>query len=88
MTAGRSSARWSSRANSRSIDHPEVIKLYDGEIKKALAGFAQYEQVHRFKLIPNPFTVENGLLTPSLKTKRPQVIARYSTEFEKMYEGH
>ena len=70
------------------LDHPEVIKLYDGEIKKALAGFAQYEQVHRFKFIPDPFTVENGLLTPSLKTKRPQVIARYSNEFEKMYEGH
>ncbi len=70
------------------FDHPEVLKLYGGEIKKALAGFAQYEQVHRFKLIPDPFTVENGLLTPSLKTKRPQVIARYSNEFEKMYEGH
>jgi long-chain acyl-CoA synthetase len=70
------------------LDHPEVIKLYDGEIKKALAGFAQYEQVHRFKLIPDPFTVENGLLTPSLKTKRPQVITAYQQEIEKMYEGH
>ena len=54
----------------------------------ALAGFAQYEQVHRFKLIPDPFTVENGLLTPSLKTKRPQAIAAYHDELEKMYEGH
>jgi long-chain acyl-CoA synthetase len=70
------------------LDHPEVIKLYDGEIKKALAGFAQYEQVHRFRLIPEPFSVENGLLTPSLKTKRPQVIAAYRDELEKMYEGH
>jgi long-chain acyl-CoA synthetase len=70
------------------LDHPEVIKLYEGEIKKALAGFAQYEQVHRFRLIPEPFTVENGLLTPSLKTKRPQVIAAYRQEIEKMYEGH
>jgi len=70
------------------LDHPEVIKLFDGEIKKALAGFAQYEQVHRFRLIPEPFSVENGLLTPSLKTKRPQVIAAYKNEIEKMYEGH
>jgi len=70
------------------LDHPEVVKLYEGEIKKALAGFAQYEQVHRFKLIPDPFTVENGLLTPSLKTKRPQVIKTYGDELEKMYEGH
>jgi long-chain acyl-CoA synthetase len=70
------------------LDHPEVLKLYGGEIKKALAGFAQYEQVHRFRLIPDPFTVENGLLTPSLKTRRPQIIAAYRNELEKMYEGH
>jgi long-chain acyl-CoA synthetase len=70
------------------LDNPEVLKLYEEEIKKALAGFAQYEQVHRFKLIPDPFTVENGLLTPSLKTKRPQVITAYHEELEKMYEGH
>ena len=49
------------------------LKLFDEEIKKALAGFAQYEQVHRFRLIPEPFSVENGLLTPSLKMRRPQV---------------
>jgi long-chain acyl-CoA synthetase len=70
------------------LDHPDVVKLYDGEIKQALAGFAQYEQVRRFKLIPDPFTVENGFLTPSLKTKRPQVITAYRDELEKMYEGH
>jgi long-chain acyl-CoA synthetase len=70
------------------LDHPEVLKLYDEEVKKALSGFAQYEQVHRFRLIPEPFTVENGLLTPSLKTKRPQAVAAYHDEFEKMYEGH
>jgi len=70
------------------LDNPEVLKLYDDEIKKALVGFAQYEQVRRFRLIPEPFSVENGLLTPSLKTKRPQVIAAYKNEIEAMYEGH
>jgi long-chain acyl-CoA synthetase len=70
------------------LDHPEVIKLYDEEIKKALSGFAQYEQVRRFRLVPDPFTVENGLATPSLKVKRPQVVATYQNEIEKMYEGH
>jgi long-chain acyl-CoA synthetase len=70
------------------LDHPEVIKLFDTEIKQALAGFAQYEQVHRFKLIPEPFSIENGLLTPSLKTKRPQVLAAYQHELDAMYDGH
>jgi len=70
------------------LDHPEVLKLYDKEIKEALAGFAQYEQVHRFWLIPDPLTVENQLLTPSLKIRRPQVVAAFHDEIEKMYEGH
>jgi long-chain acyl-CoA synthetase len=70
------------------LDHPDVLKLYDEEIKNALAGCAPYEQVRRFRLIPEPFTVENGLLTPSLKTKRPQVVTSYHDEIEKMYEGH
>jgi long-chain acyl-CoA synthetase len=70
------------------LDNPEVLKLYDKEIKEALVGFAQYEQVHRFWLIPDPLTVENGLLTPSLKMRRPQVVAAFRSQIEKMYEGH
>jgi long-chain acyl-CoA synthetase len=70
------------------LDHPDVLKLYAEEIKKALAGFAQYEQVRRFRLVPEPFTVENGLLTPSLKMRRPQIAAAFHAELEKMYEGH
>jgi long-chain acyl-CoA synthetase len=70
------------------LDHPEVLKLYGEEIKKALAGFAQYEQVRRFRLIPDQFTVENGLLTPTLKLRRPQVTAAYQKELDGMYEGH
>jgi len=70
------------------LDNPEVLMLYDQEIKTALTGFAQYEQVRRFKLIPAPFTVENGLLTPSLKMRRPGIIATFRDEIEAMYEGH
>ena len=70
------------------LGHPEVLKLYGQEIKQALVGFAQYEQVHAFRLIPEPFTVENGLLTPSLKTRRPKVYAAYHDEIERMYQEH
>ena len=34
------------------------------------------------------FTVENGLLTPTLKLRRPQVTAAYQKELDGMYEGH
>jgi long-chain acyl-CoA synthetase len=70
------------------LNHPDVLKLYEDEIKKALSGFAQYEQVHRFHLVSQPFTVENGLLTPSIKMKRPQIATAHRGDIERMYAEH
>jgi long-chain acyl-CoA synthetase len=70
------------------LGHPDVVKLYEEEIGKVLTGFAKYEQVYRFRLVPEPFTVENGLLTPSIKMKRPQISAAHRGEIEAMYAEH
>ncbi|MFO7675249.1 MAG: long-chain fatty acid--CoA ligase [bacterium] len=69
----------------RLLDNPRVRSLYDDEIRHILAGFAQYEQVRAFRLIPEPFTVENGLMTPTLKLRRPRVELAYRDEIERMY---
>lgn len=68
------------------LQHPEVIRLFESEIARALANFAQYEQVRAFRLIPDQFTVENGLLTPSLKMRRPRIALAYRAAIEKMYK--
>ena len=68
------------------IDHPEVVSLFRQEMDKALENFAKYEQVRAFSLIPDPFTVENGLLTPSLKMRRPRIALAYRDRIEKMYQ--
>lgn len=68
------------------LDRPKVRELYRREIDAALTGFAQYEQVRNFRLIPEPFTVENGLLTPSLKLRRPQVALAYEAELQRLYQ--
>jgi len=70
------------------LDHPEVCLLYAAQVKERLAGFANHEQVRTFRLVSEPFTVENGLLTPSLKIRRPQIYALYHDEIEKLYEEH
>lgn len=67
------------------LDEPRVRALYEEETRRALAGFAQYEQVRAFRLIPEPFTVENGLLTPTLKLRRSRVELAYRDEIERMY---
>ncbi len=70
------------------LKHPDVVDLYRREIEQALAKFPSHEQVRAFRLIPEPFTVENGLLTPSLKIRRPVVEETYKYEIQEMYQGH
>lgn len=70
------------------LKHPDVLELYRREIEEALSNFPSHEQVRAFRLIPEPFTVENGLLTPSLKIRRPIVEETYKYEIQEMYQGH
>ncbi len=53
-----------------------------------LRSFHAYAQVRRIALSLEPWTVENGLLTPTLKVRRNLVMTRYSGLVEKLYEGH
>lgn len=65
--------------------NPEIIKLIDEEIKCKTAGFADYEQIRRFTILPNDFTVENGEITPTLKIKRKYIQERYKKLIDLMY---
>ena len=50
--------------------------------------FPGYAQVRLALLLSDPWAVENSLLTPILKIKRLQVVAKFSAEINKLYEGH
>ena len=43
------------------------------------------EKVKKFILIEEEFTIENGLMTPTLKLKRKKIIEKYQQELEKLY---
>lgn len=60
------------------LERPEVYKLYRGEIDAATRGLADYEKVKRFKLVPRPFGIDTGELTPTLKVKRKVVAEKYA----------
>jgi len=49
------------------------------------ADLKSFEQVKDVYLHPDPFSVQNGLLTPTLKTKRPQIKAYFKPQLEDMY---
>lgn len=50
------------------------------------SGLMSFEQVKRIELDARPFSVENGLLTPTLKSKRASLYEYYKTEIHEMYE--
>ena len=43
------------------------------------------EKIKKFILIEDEFTIENGLMTPTLKLKRKKIIEKYQQELEKLY---
>ncbi|XP_023717109.1 long-chain-fatty-acid--CoA ligase 5 isoform X5 [Cryptotermes secundus] len=67
--------------------HPEVKQLIMDDMVSwgKEAGLKSFEQVKDIYLHPDPFSVQNGLLTPTLKSKRPQLKAYFKPQIEDMY---
>jgi long-chain acyl-CoA synthetase len=57
-------------------------------IARNISSFPGYAKVHRVLLLLEPWTIENGLLTPTLKLKRPAVSKQFSVQIDELYKGH
>ena len=68
------------------LQHPKVQALFRARIDTLQQQFAHYEQVKRFTLLPEPFSMERGELTNTLKPKRSVVATNYKELIDKMYE--
>lgn len=69
------------------LQHPKVQALFRARIDTLQQQFAHYEQVKRFTLLPEPFSMERGELTNTLKLKRSVVAKNYKEVIDRMYEG-
>lgn len=68
------------------LEHPKVQALFRARIDTLQQQFAHYEQIKRFSLLPEPFSMERGELTNTLKLKRPVIAQNYKELIDKMYE--
>jgi long-chain acyl-CoA synthetase len=55
-------------------------------VKRANQSLSVLERVRHFRLMPEPFTIENGMMTPTLKLKRPVIYRTHRDLFEGLYE--
>ena len=63
----------------------QIVRFYMDRINTLQQEFAHYEQVKRITLLPEPFSLEKGELTNTLKIKRPVIARNYASEIEAMY---
>ena len=63
----------------------EVIKRISQEVEKFNSQFGKWEQVKRFELTPDVWSIDNNQLTPTLKLRRKIIIQMYQKLYDKIY---
>ncbi|HEV8518443.1 MAG TPA: long-chain fatty acid--CoA ligase, partial [Burkholderiales bacterium] len=74
--------------NEDAVHTSEVEKRLLARIAAQMKDFPGYAQVRKIRATLEPWTVENGLLTPTLKLRRTRVLEKFHAELDEMYSGH
>lgn len=69
------------------ISHPKLLKRIQKEIEAVNQDFGKWEQIKSFEITPEIWSIESGLLTPTMKIKRKEVKERYKNLIEKIYRS-
>lgn len=85
---------WANNSGIEGVSYEELLE--DSRVKKAVledvnkigraAGLKSFELIKDLKLCADPWTVEDGLLTPTFKTKRPQLKQKFEKDIQNLYE--
>lgn len=73
--------------NEEMIARQEVKNRLTDEVQNINANFGDTEKIKRFKFIADEWTTANGILTPTLKVKRPVIMKKYHDVISRMYQG-
>jgi long-chain acyl-CoA synthetase len=68
------------------LANEKIQELYRTRIDTLQQQFAHYEQVKRFTLLPEPFSMQRGELTNTLKIKRSVLNVNYKQQIDAMYQ--
>ena len=74
-------------ADATAICREEVVKeRIQEEVDAVNEQFEGYEQIKQFRLVPEEFTEDNDMLTPTMKKKRRNILDRYADQVRMIYE--
>jgi len=71
----------------QSLRDAKLLSGMQGRVRLALRDFPGYAKIRRLALLLEPWTVDNGLLTPTLKVKRAKVLEQCEEQVEQIYSG-
>ncbi len=72
----------------KSLTSKEVKTAILKRIDELVRQFPGYAQIRRVALTFEPWTIENGLITPTMKLKRNVICQHFEKEIDQLYEGH
>ena len=67
------------------VHHPKVLDLYKELVDSFNTFFNHVEQIKKFELLPNEWTIDSGELTPTLKLKRKVIMEKYKAAYDRIY---
>ncbi|HQR00474.1 MAG TPA: long-chain fatty acid--CoA ligase [Ferruginibacter sp.] len=67
------------------VNNPKVLDLYRELVDSFNKFFNHVEQIKKFELLPNEWTIDTGELTPTLKLKRKVIMEKYKAAIERIY---
>lgn len=70
--------------NDVSSDHNLIDRIQE-EVDEHNQKFGKWEQIKRFEITPDEWTIDDGLLTPTLKMKRKNIHNKYKDLYDKIY---
>jgi len=72
------------KAKAGAVDEKSLATRLGAQLK----DFPGYAQVRKVAVAPEPWTVDNGMLTPTLKLRRAQILERHQDLLDAMYKAH
>lgn len=72
-------------SNDALVKMPEVIELVQKQVDKFNPLFSHPEQIKKFALLPNEWTIDGGEMTPTIKLKRKVIEHKYANVIEGIY---